>query len=85
MRSNLSVLAYANGFTLWHYRADVPLADWQPDHFQPVADMLRPGDRIILDAPDAHGDLYVVAGPDNAVGVRPLHVVKKEKQAHEQV
>lgn len=43
----LSVLAYANGFTLWHYRssADDPLA---PGYFNSAEELLRAGDQIIV-------------------------------------
>ncbi len=44
--SDLSVLAYANNFTLWHYKtidADVTPAGY----FDNAADMMNPGDLII--------------------------------------
>ena len=45
---DLSVLAYANGFTLWHYRtADVDTAVDDADYFLEAIDMLRLGDMII--------------------------------------
>jgi len=42
----LSVLAYANGFTLWHYRtgADDLLT---PGYFDAADELLREGDQII--------------------------------------
>ena len=42
----LSVLAYANGFTLWHYRtaADDLLT---PGYFDSAQELLREGDQII--------------------------------------
>ena len=42
----LSVLAYANGFTLWHYRtaADDLL---KPGYFDSAQELLREGDQII--------------------------------------
>ena len=49
--AELSVLAYANGFTLWHYRtADRP-ADLIPAHpgngyFAAANKLLRPGDDV---------------------------------------
>jgi hypothetical protein len=44
----LSVLAYANGFTLWHYRsADSASAITGQDYFAGAADMLRDGDLIL--------------------------------------
>ena len=44
---NLSVLAYANGFTLWHYKAGRdPLSHVQTvDFFADAADMLSEGDK----------------------------------------
>lgn len=46
---NLSVLAYANGFTLWHYRAgDEPLAMLDSDEFfGAAADLVAPGDILM--------------------------------------
>ena len=57
---DLSVLAYANGFTLWHYRtrdslADLlesrdgrPLAGNDNGYFSPAHELLRPGDQITV-------------------------------------
>jgi len=48
---NLSVLAYANGFTLWHYTtADAPEDLVRVGAFDPAADMLRAGDIIVANA-----------------------------------
>ena len=52
---NLSVLAYANGFTLWHYitpdfAADVDTAGY----FADARDMLRVGDIIIANTNRCH-------------------------------
>lgn len=46
---NLSVLAYANGFTLWHYRAgDAPLTALDDDgFFTEAADLIAPGDIVM--------------------------------------
>ena len=46
--ADLSVLAYANGFTHWHYRTSDALADivGTPAYFAPAAEMLRAGDQI---------------------------------------
>lgn len=47
--AQLSVLAYANGFTHWHYRSNDPLARLlSADYFAPAAEMLRPGDQLTL-------------------------------------
>lgn len=43
----LSVLAYANGFTLWHYAtADAAAVVDTAGYFNPAADMLRVGDMM---------------------------------------
>ena len=49
---NLSVLAYANGFTLWHYRgAEEPLAAINAaGFFADAADMLCTGDIVMVTA-----------------------------------
>lgn len=47
----LSVLAYANGFTLWHYRtADSPDRLLAPGggYFAAADELLRPGDQILV-------------------------------------
>jgi hypothetical protein len=58
---NLSVLAYANGFTLWHYKAgDAPLATVNaPDFFAAAEDMLATGDMLMVSAADGAGMLCV--------------------------
>ncbi|HQT88396.1 MAG TPA: hypothetical protein PK677_07545 [Acidiphilium sp.] len=52
---NLSVLAYANGFTLWHYRAGNDALDLldQAGYFADAGDLMAPGD--ILMASSASG------------------------------
>lgn len=49
---NLSVLSYANGFTLWHYTAplDAPVNIAAVNYFEEAAGFLRVGDRIIISA-----------------------------------
>jgi hypothetical protein len=50
---NLSVLAYANGFTLWHYKTPGALAPVQaPGFFDGAADMLASGDMLLVSAPE---------------------------------
>lgn len=47
----LSVLAYANGFTLWHYVTADPLAAVEgAGYFAAAATMLRAGDMIMVNA-----------------------------------
>ena len=50
---NLSVLAYANGFTLWHCKtADTLALAASPGYFDVAADMLTGGDIVMLSAAD---------------------------------
>jgi len=51
---DLSVLAYANGFTLWHYvTADAAASVDTAGYFNAAADMLRVGDIIIANVDTA--------------------------------
>ncbi|WP_419760655.1 hypothetical protein [Acidisoma sp.] len=51
---NLCVLAYANGFTLWHYKAGADALDnvSEQGFFADAADMLSAGDMIMISAQD---------------------------------
>jgi hypothetical protein len=51
---NLSVLAYANGFTLWHYTStDAASTVDNTGYFNSAADMLRVGDMILANVDTA--------------------------------
>jgi hypothetical protein len=51
---NLSVLAYANGFTLWHYTTpDAAAAVDDDGYFDAAGDMLRQGDMILANVATA--------------------------------
>ena len=62
---NLSVLAYAQGFTLWHYKAgsdrldDVAASGFLAD----AADMLAAGDMLFISASD--GGRIAFVAPSN--------------------
>lgn len=48
---NLSVIAYANGFTLWHYSADEAMsAITASGYFNGVKNLMNGGDIIIIKA-----------------------------------
>lgn len=50
---NLSVIAYANGFTLWHYSANEVIATITTDgYFDDVKTLMNTGDIIIINASD---------------------------------
>jgi hypothetical protein len=58
---NLSVLAYANGFTLWHYKAGQANLGvvTAPGYFGAAEDMLATGDIMMVSAADGAGMLCV--------------------------
>ena len=69
---NLSVLAYANGFTLWHYKTcDDRASVDAPGYFANAADMLASGDMVML--ADATGPRMVcVASAGDQIATAPL-------------
>lgn len=74
---DLSVLAYANGFTLWHYRTSQDATGLCADgSLNGVDDMVRPGDLIIVsggNGPSAAAGLLVVAeGAPDGLAATPL-------------
>jgi len=60
---NLSVLAYANGFTLWHYKAagDDQKSVAGPSFFNEAGDMLASGDLLMVSAKDSGRILCVIS------------------------
>jgi len=75
---DLSVLAYANGFTLWHYRtADAAAAVDTAGYFDDAVEMLRTGDMIFANTEDgAAGGLFRVASNDGgAVDVADMTAI----------
>jgi hypothetical protein len=71
---NLSVLAYANGFTLWHYKAgrDRLFHVEKLDFFADAADMLAEGDIMMISAADGGRILTVASGASGEVATGPL-------------
>lgn len=50
---NLSVIAYANGFTLWHYAANEAMTTiCASAYFDSVKTLMNTGDIIIINASD---------------------------------
>lgn len=51
---NLSVIAYANGFTLWHYAANETMtAISTAGYFDDVKTLMNTGDIVIINASDS--------------------------------
>jgi hypothetical protein len=75
---NLSVLAYANGFTLWHYASvDDATTVEGASYFDEAADLLRVGDMVMLNvdtdgAPETRvSGIAGIAGGVVTLGVEP--------------
>jgi hypothetical protein len=66
---NLSVLAYANGFTLWHYKAGKDRLGLvgDSDFFGDAGDMLSLGDMIMVSAADGARVLCVAPSPSGTL------------------
>jgi hypothetical protein len=64
---NLSVLAYANGFTLWHYKAGQNSLEHlaEPGFFSDAVGMLAAGDIVMVSAAEGASMLCVETGADN--------------------
>ncbi|MEQ8444199.1 MAG: hypothetical protein RIM72_09045 [Alphaproteobacteria bacterium] len=74
---DLSVIAYANGFTLWHYTTQDAATDVDTaGYFNDAADMLRVGDMILAntdtDGTLTSGILHVSANDGSSVDVDDL-------------
>ena len=71
LSKDLSVLAYANGFTLWHYATpDAAAAVDTAGYFNAASDMLRTGDMILANTATGGttaAGIFVIAS--NAAGV----------------
>lgn len=58
---NLSVLAYANGFTLWHYsaNADSRNTDYCDEFFENARDLISAGD-IVMVTGEGNGSIVFI-------------------------
>jgi outer membrane protein assembly factor BamB len=71
---DLSVLAYANGFTLWHYKAGShTLADVSATGFLlGAADMLAVGDLMMISGADGARIVAIAPTAEGTIGAVPL-------------
>jgi len=71
---SLSVLAYANGFTLWHYKtgADPLEAIRRSGFFADAADMLASGDIMMVSARQGASILCITETEHGDVNAHPL-------------
>ena len=71
--NDLSVLAYANGFTLWHYKTEtdkLPSVQ-KPGYFDDAVDMLASGDMLLVSAPDG-GRVMCIAAAEGRMQAAPI-------------
>lgn len=69
---NLSVIAYANGFTLWHYAAQETMATIiASGYFNGVKTLMNTGDIVIINASD-NTSIKKISVANNAVSVAAL-------------
>ena len=69
---NLSVIAYANGFTLWHYKENATLATITASgYFSSVKTLMNTGDIILINASNG-ATIKVITVSDGAVTVGAL-------------
>ena len=70
---NLSVLAYANGFTLWHYKAGAETISQAGNQgfFADAADLMAAGDLAMLTGADG-GKIAAIAGQGKQIVLAPL-------------
>ena len=61
----LSVIAYANGFTLWHYSANETMATISTSgYFNNVSTLMNTGDIIIINASDETSIKSITVTPE---------------------
>jgi hypothetical protein len=68
---NLSVLAYANGFTLWHYKGGAGAQANAPGFFADAADLMASGEMVMLSGPEG-GRIGTIAGEGRQMVLAPL-------------
>ncbi len=71
---NLSVLAYANGFTLWHYKSgkDTLQEIAEANYMADAADMLTAGDMVMTSGSDGARVLFVTLADVETAITAPL-------------
>jgi hypothetical protein len=71
---NLSVLAYAQGFTLWHYKlGPLDLSEAaKSGFFNPCADLLKVGDIMMISGRDGGALVFVSKASDHEAIITPI-------------
>jgi hypothetical protein len=64
---NLSVVAYANGFTIWHYKTEDQLEELLNGYFDAVSDLMNKNDMLVLNCGDQNCIMFVKSIEDRKV------------------
>ena len=66
---DFSVLAYADGFALWHYKSGTDSLDdvARNDYFGDASDMMAVGDMVLVSSKSAGTIMFVVSNTLNTV------------------
>ena len=75
MNKDMSVIAYANGFTLWHYKTNEDTAKdilENPKYFAKIWTLCAAGDIIILNAKDETAFLVIDSVAEKTVRARRM-------------
>jgi hypothetical protein len=68
-QQQMGVLAYSNGFTLWHYRSDdTATSVTAAGYFDPAAASLRPGDMVLASTAQSTSPAAAVLGVVSVTG-----------------
>ena len=76
--SELSVLAYANNFTLWHYRVDEEDGmefNLYKDYFNPASDMLRLNDAMYIECGHRTWQVFVSEHENGSIAIKDMFPV----------
>ena len=69
---NLSVIAYANGFTMWHYKEDATLATITASgYFSSLKNLMNTGDIILINGSNGSA-IKVITVTESGVTVDAL-------------
>ena len=56
---NLNIIAYANGWTMWHYKTTDVMEELLDGYFNPVATLMNQNDTLVINAGDQNCIMFV--------------------------
>lgn len=66
-QKNLSVIAYANGFTMWHYKTADQLEELLNGYFDSVSSLMNKNDMLVLNCGNQNCIMFVKCIEDRKV------------------